>query len=72
MVIICLMDVPANPPVSSADFQSPALEATLRVPAIPYLRSDALFGKTREILIEHCGCYYRLRLTHSNKLILTK
>jgi len=31
-----------------------------------------LFGKAREILIEHSGCYYRLRVTHSNKLILTK
>jgi len=31
-----------------------------------------LFGKAREILIEHSGGYYRLRVTHSNKLILTK
>lgn len=66
------MDVPANPPVRPADFQSPAPEAIPRGPAIPCLRSDALFGKAREILIEHCGGYYRLRVTHSNKLILTK
>ena len=26
----------------------------------------------REILIEHSGGFYRLRVTHSNKLILTK
>lgn len=66
------MDVlSTKPPIRSADFQSPAAE-TPRGPAIPCLRSDALFGKAREILIEHCGCYYRLRLTHSNKLILTK
>lgn len=31
-----------------------------------------LFAGTREVLIEHGGIYYRLRLTHSNKLILTK
>jgi hemin uptake protein HemP len=42
------------------------------LPAIPLLRSEELFGKAREILIEHSGGYYRLRVTHSNKLILTK
>jgi hemin uptake protein HemP len=41
-------------------------------PSIPCLRSLELFGKSREILIEHGGGYYRLRVTHSNKLILTK
>jgi hemin uptake protein HemP len=39
---------------------------------LPCLRSKELFDRTREILIEHQGAYYRLRLTHSNKLILTK
>ncbi|HWK49405.1 MAG TPA: hemin uptake protein HemP [Steroidobacter sp.] len=42
------------------------------MPAIPLLRSEELFGQAREILIEHSGGYYRLRVTHSNKLILTK
>jgi hemin uptake protein HemP len=36
------------------------------------LRSEELFGEQREIMIQHAGSYYRLRLTHSNKLILTK
>jgi hemin uptake protein HemP len=36
------------------------------------LRSEELFGKQREIMIQHAGSYYRLRLTHANKLILTK
>jgi len=36
------------------------------------LRSEDLFGTQREIMIQHAGSYYRLRLTHSNKLILTK
>jgi len=31
-----------------------------------------LFGKAREILIQHAGGFYRLRLTQANKLILTK
>lgn len=47
-------------------------ELQLRGPTVPCVRSDSLFGRSREILIEHCGCYYRLRVTHSNKLILTK
>ena len=36
------------------------------------LRSEELFGQQREIMIQHAGSFYRLRLTHSNKLILTK
>lgn len=48
------------------------MEAVPRGPSVACLRSDALFGKAREILIEHSGSYYRLRVTHSNKLILTK
>lgn len=60
-----------EPPLRSAEVRSPAAEVT-RGPAIPLLRSGDLFGKAREILIEHSGGYYRLRVTHSNKLILTK
>jgi hemin uptake protein HemP len=36
------------------------------------LQSQQLFGGAREIVIEHSGAFYRLRITHSNKLILTK
>jgi len=35
-------------------------------------RSADLFGTRRELLIEHAGCVYRLRITQHNKLILTK
>ena len=38
----------------------------------PRLRSVDLFGSAREILIEHAGEYYRLRLTRQGKLLLTK
>jgi len=34
--------------------------------------SSTLFGGGRELLIEHAGCWYRLRITQNNKLILTK
>ena len=34
--------------------------------------SEALLGEGREALIEHSGSVYRLRLTSTGKLILTK
>jgi len=34
--------------------------------------SDDLFGDAQEILIEHTGQEYRLRITRQGKLILTK
>ncbi len=36
------------------------------------LQSRELFGSRNEILIEHQGETYRLRLTRNDKLILTK
>ena len=56
---------------SSVDRGSqPRIEA--RSASLPCVPSDRLFGKAREILIEHAGSLYRLRVTSSNKLILTK
>jgi hemin uptake protein HemP len=66
-----MLEQPPKPPLRPAEVRSPVGETT-RGPAIPLLRSEDLFGKAREILIEHSGGYYRLRVTHSNKLILTK
>ncbi len=37
-----------------------------------YLKSEQLFAGTREVIIEHAGNEYRLRLTSQGKLILTK
>jgi hemin uptake protein HemP len=36
------------------------------------IATSTLFGGRRELLIEHAGCLYRLRITQNNKLILTK
>ena len=36
------------------------------------ISSEALFAGRRELLIEHAGEEYRLRLTNQGKLILTK
>lgn len=66
-----MLEQQPKPPLRSAEVRSPATEPA-RGPAIPLLRSEDLFGRAREILIEHSGGYYRLRVTHSNKLILTK
>ena len=42
------------------------------VPPQPVLRSEQLFGGAQEVLIEHRGSVYRLKLTSLGKLILTK
>lgn len=49
-------------------------EGLLPVPddGLPRLSSRALFRAAREIIIEHDGADYRLRLTANGKLILTK
>lgn len=36
------------------------------------LKASGLFGNARELVIEHAGSEYRLRITNSGKLILTK
>lgn len=41
-------------------------------PASSVIRSEALLGGQKEILIEHAGEMYRLRLTRNGKLILQK
>jgi hemin uptake protein HemP len=71
-IIICVVTAMfTQPPLREAEVRSPAGENS-RGPAIPLFRSQDLFGRGREILIEHGGFFYRLRVTHSNKLILTK
>lgn len=36
------------------------------------VRSQELFGAHRELVIEHAGSLYHLRITQNDKLILTK
>ncbi|MGF1547722.1 MAG: hemin uptake protein HemP [Thiotrichales bacterium] len=42
-----------------------------KLPARAYT-TDQLFGSHAEIVIDHLGQTYRLRITRQNKLILTK
>lgn len=55
-----------NPPAgfSAATRQSPQ--------SLHRLNSTELFSRGREVIIEHAGDEYRLRLTSQGKLILTK
>jgi hemin uptake protein HemP len=43
-----------------------------RTGMLPRLYSKTLFNEAREVVIEHEGEEYRLRLTRQGKLILTK
>ncbi|MCI0655213.1 MAG: hemin uptake protein HemP [Methylococcaceae bacterium] len=49
-------------------YEKPSKPTVLR----PYLHSAELFGAAREVVIEHAGQEYRLRMTRQGKLILTK
>jgi hemin uptake protein HemP len=61
-----------SPPPPPAAAVPPDLDASHRGPAAPLFRSAERFRDSREVIIEHAGAWYRLRLTQSNKLILTK
>jgi len=41
-------------------------------PSAPVIVAQQLFNGTREVMIEHEGVRYRLRITRRNKLILQK
>jgi len=45
---------------------------TPKAPGIPSYSSQALFHGQKEILIDHHGCSYRLRITRSGGMILNK
>ena len=56
-----------------AEARSPKLEAREDAnPARKVLRSEELFGPSREIIIRHNGQEYRLQVTRNEKLILIK
>lgn len=47
-------------------------EPVLAVQAVPTVDSQRLFEGHRELIIQHQGEVYRLRITRHDKLILTK
>ncbi len=56
-------------PNTAPTLQSPE---RVKVPTQLRLHSAELFSTAREVVIEHAGEEYRLRLTRQGKLILTK
>lgn len=56
-----------NPPAATASQALPAAES-----AVSVLQSSELFQGRSEIVIQHHGQDYRLRITRQNKMILTK
>lgn len=66
-----MLEHESNPMVRGADFQSgnmPFKPAN----ALPRIQSGHLLQGGRDLVIEHAGQEYRLRLTRNDKLILTK
>ena len=64
------MRTPADPPLSKPP--GPASPTGAEASAPVAVKSEALFVGASEVLIDHRGVMYRLRLTSLGKLILTK
>lgn len=64
-------DMHATPALTPSSIRSPVEPGTRTFPsgAIP---TEFLFQGAQEVLIAHNGEHYRLRITKSGKLILTK
>lgn len=60
------------PDAGSAAMHSGTASTQTQTAVQRVLSSQQLFKLTNEILIEHAGFTYRLRITQANKLILTK
>ncbi|PCI14992.1 MAG: hypothetical protein COB71_00120 [Thiotrichales bacterium] len=52
--------------------QAESLSRSAAAPVVRRLTSDELLAGQRELVIEHHGDEYRLRITSKEKLILTK
>lgn len=60
--------------IKQSDKPQPAASPILTVDRASRKRLDSreLFGAVREVVIDHAGEEYRLRITNQGKLILTK
>jgi hemin uptake protein HemP len=61
-----------SPLPASAEPQALEAGETRVTSQLEVVPAPVLFGRRRELVIEHAGCLYRLRITRNNKLILTK
>ena len=60
-----------SPERRSSDRETLKKASTVDARDVAYA-SEELFKGVREITITHAGASYKLRITHANKLILTK
>ena len=68
IIIICNMIKPSDKSIAFASESRTGDVASAR----KRISSKDLFGSLRELVIEHVGEEYRLRITSQGKLILTK
>lgn len=68
-ILICIMDAKALQQTSKE--QLPANQQAVGEQALRHFSSAALLQGHRQVVIEHGGREYRLRLTAQGKLILT-
>ncbi len=68
------VSAPAEAPFAASGAPSAKALGVALTPPSPQrtMHSRQLFGVANEVLIEHAGFTYRLRITQANKLILTK
>ena len=59
-------------PASTAESRAKSLEHPVRRAPVPRIGSEKLLLGSHELVIEHAGQEYHLRLTRNDKLILTK
>ncbi len=58
--------------IDGANASAPKRQGMAKINASEKLSSATLFGSNNEVMIQHQGETYILRLTKQNKLILTK
>jgi hemin uptake protein HemP len=59
-------------PAATADSRAKSLDHPARRTPVPRIGSEKLLLGAHELVIEHAGQEYHLRLTRNDKLILTK
>ena len=67
-----LISTETMPDAALEPISSPAIRGSLRAGSLKRIASQQLLGGGHELVIEHSGQEYRLRLTRNDKLILTK
>lgn len=62
----------SNSGLSQATLSQVILSSNAKVLTLPRVSSEILFSGAQQLVIEHAGEEYQLRITKQGKLILTK